>query len=483
MRFMQNLCLPSILLVFSCLTLPTQAAPLPQGTVLTIDPGIADASTGACVSGSCFTFTISGIIAPASYFTMQPGADGGMVIGRNQAAGISPDAGELAGFTNIAGKYAPGSVYTTPYAYDPVSDATANIFDDHPCNSSSACAGKTMLGTWNLAGSPGRGAALGTASSQCTKFPSLYCPGVTRWELTPAGAPGIDGDHYILEYTRIFPDYLDGIYDHNFKFHLEGTIRLAKIDGVDLIASLVAAPDPATQNQPLTYTATVYNTGSQTASSVILNENLPATVSLISVAASQGSCSGSAVVSCALGDLASGASATVTISVLPASSGTLDSSVSVSSIESDANPANNTASNSLVVNAPPPVADVAVSAGASATTVKRLATVSYNFKVVNQGPDAAQSVFAYSILPASMTLVAVTGSQGTCDSTPYFVGFSLTTLVYCSLGDMPYQGVATMTAVVQPTKRGTFTTTVNVQSATMDNNTSNNQAKVSTRVN
>ncbi len=470
-------------LAFSCWSLPAFAAPLPTGTLLTIEPGVSGTTSSACVSGSCFTFSISGVIRPISYYTLQPGSDGGIVIGKNQAAGISPDAGELAGFINVDGLYPPGSMYTTPYAYDPTSDASGNVFDERSCLSSDACVGKTMLGTWNMAGSPGRGAAMGTASNQCNIFPSAYCPGVTKWEISPAGAPGIDGDRYVLEYKRVFPDYLDGVYAHNFSFHLEGTIQLPKSAGVDLAVTMAGAPNPTMQNQPVTYTATVYNIGTKTASGVIFNDSLPVDANLLSVTASQGSCSGSAVITCALGDIASGASVSVAISVEPTVSGTLVNSVDVGSIEADANPADNSASSSLVVTPPPPTADVVVTMSANAATVKRLTDLSYNINVVNAGPDTARSTLAYSILPSAMKLASVTSSQGTCSSAPYFVGFSLTTLVYCSFGDMASQDHASMTVLVQPSRRGTFTTIVNVQSATTDNNTGNNTAKVTTKVN
>src|SRR5262249_13313897 len=61
------------------------------------------------------------------------------------------------------------------------------------------------------------------------------------------------------------------------------------------------------------WTETVTNNGPATATNVQLTDTLPAGSTFVSATASQGSCTGAAVVVCSLGSLAKGASATVTI--------------------------------------------------------------------------------------------------------------------------------------------------------------------------
>lgn len=105
-------------------------------------------------------------------------------------------------------------------------------------------------------------------------------------------------------------------------------------------------PFPAVVGENLTYTLTVTNNGPGAASGVILDDSLPTDVILSSATSSQGSCSGSVPVSCALGGLAndvlaSGASATVTLVVIPATATALSHSVSVAALEFDLDPANN----------------------------------------------------------------------------------------------------------------------------------------------
>jgi uncharacterized repeat protein (TIGR01451 family) len=447
-----------------------QAAPLPAGTVLTIDPGVSSATSPACITGSCWRYSIPVQPGSAYFYNFVPGTDGGIVIGKNQVAGISPAPGELAGFVSADNPAeAPGSMFTTPDRFDPT-DASANIFDDQSCTSSSACAGKTVLGTWNRVGGTGGLNTMGSASGNCTS--TLYCPGVTKWTITAAGAPGIDGDRYVLEYQRTNPDF-DGR-DQLYTFHLEGTIRLPKVEGVDVSATLTATPNPVAPNAALTYTATVTSAGTQTATGVVLTDSLPLSATFVSAVASQGYCTGTAVVSCALGDLASGASATVQITVIPTVTGLLSNSVSVTSIEADVNPVNNTANSGVVVEVPVPTADVGVTITGTPNPVKVLGNVTYTIKATNNGPDTANTVMVTQSVPYGMRFVSASISQGY-----YCYG---TTTVICLLGPMASGTTATVTVVLQARLRGTRTSVTKITTTTKDNNTANNNASVSITV-
>ena len=119
----------------------------------------------------------------------------------------------------------------------------------------------------------------------------------------------------------------------------------------DLSVSGTAAPEPATVEQALTYTISVTNVGPDAGSEVTLTSALPAGVTLVSVAASQGACSGDAPIDCALGTLASGATATVTIVVTPTLVGPAALESSVAGAEIDPNSGNNSATVTANVNA------------------------------------------------------------------------------------------------------------------------------------
>ncbi len=89
----------------------------------------------------------------------------------------------------------------------------------------------------------------------------------------------------------------------------------------DVGLALRATPRPATVGQPLTYTLVVRNRSSVDATNVVVTDRLPARSTLVSATPSQGSCTGSAPVSCALGTVAAGATAQITVVVQPTAAG------------------------------------------------------------------------------------------------------------------------------------------------------------------
>jgi uncharacterized repeat protein (TIGR01451 family) len=109
----------------------------------------------------------------------------------------------------------------------------------------------------------------------------------------------------------------------------------------DLAVTKIDSKDPAAVGRPLTYTITVTNNGPGLAAGVTLTDTLPATVTLLSALPSQGSCSGTAPVTCSLGQIASGGSATVSITVRPNQAGLVTNTATVTA-NTDTNPANNT---------------------------------------------------------------------------------------------------------------------------------------------
>jgi len=126
------------------------------------------------------------------------------------------------------------------------------------------------------------------------------------------------------------------------------------VPSADVSVTIADAPDPATVGNDLSYTIAVSNAGPY-ASSVTLTDTLPGGVSYVSATPSQGSCSGTATVTCALGTV-DYANATVTLVVRPtATNGALSNTVTATSTISDLFPANNSSTASTVVNNPVPV--------------------------------------------------------------------------------------------------------------------------------
>lgn len=109
----------------------------------------------------------------------------------------------------------------------------------------------------------------------------------------------------------------------------------------DLSITKIDSPDPALVNGVVTYTLTVTNNGPVSATGVTVTDTLPASVSLLSVKSSQGSCAPGP--NCSIGDVANGANVTVTLVVEPHTAGPLTDTATVAGIEPDPTPGNNTA--------------------------------------------------------------------------------------------------------------------------------------------
>jgi uncharacterized repeat protein (TIGR01451 family) len=131
----------------------------------------------------------------------------------------------------------------------------------------------------------------------------------------------------------------------------------------DLAITLAGNRNPVMIKKQLTYTLTVTNNGPDPAVSTMVTDTPPAGVSLISAAASQGSCTCTSEINCELGSLASGGSAEITIIVKPSSAGTITNSASVTSGTSDPDPANNTAAIQTVVSLLPSIYGRVTTAG------------------------------------------------------------------------------------------------------------------------
>jgi uncharacterized repeat protein (TIGR01451 family) len=127
------------------------------------------------------------------------------------------------------------------------------------------------------------------------------------------------------------------------RFMGNNSASLATVVGsaADLGLALKATPRPATVGQPLTYTLVVRNRSSVDATNVVLTHRLPARSTFVSATASQGTCTGTGPVNCALGTLAAGATAQVTVVVQPTGLGYITTRASVKADQLDPNRANN----------------------------------------------------------------------------------------------------------------------------------------------
>lgn len=131
------------------------------------------------------------------------------------------------------------------------------------------------------------------------------------------------------------------------------TILVEPTTSADLSLSMSVAPTPVFISSNLTYAIQVQNLGqlSAPATSNLLTDTLPASVSLVSVSASPGwSCSGSATISCSTtAPMAMGATATIAITVTAPSAATTLTNTATVSLTGDPNSNNNSATSYTVV--------------------------------------------------------------------------------------------------------------------------------------
>lgn len=118
---------------------------------------------------------------------------------------------------------------------------------------------------------------------------------------------------------------------------------------VDIDKTVVFSPTTAI------YTLTVTNVGSTDAFGTVVTDPLPPATSLQSSSASQGSCSGTTVVTCNLGTILAGNSATITLNVaLTQPNGTISNTATVTIDNGDTDPSNNTATATFIAGAGAP---------------------------------------------------------------------------------------------------------------------------------
>lgn len=116
------------------------------------------------------------------------------------------------------------------------------------------------------------------------------------------------------------------------------------------LSTSVPVPPATTTGSDVTYSVTVSNKGPVTASPAVLMDRLPDGAILKSITASQGTCSGSVVISCNLGDLAASATASVQITATVLAPGTATNIASASAPQGDPDLGNNTATSATVIS-------------------------------------------------------------------------------------------------------------------------------------
>ena len=163
----------------------------------------------------------------------------------------------------------------------------------------------------------------------------------------------------------------------------------------------------------LTYTLHVTNQGPAEVTGVVVTDTLPAGVTFSSLTTTQGSGSHQAgTVTVQLGSLASGGDATITIvvAVLRSTTGPLLNQAVVTGDNFDPVPLNNSDDEPTQVIKR---IDLSIDKTDTPDPVTAGQRLNYTLLVTNLGPSDATGVTAVDTLPAGVTYVSATSSQGT----------------------------------------------------------------------
>ncbi|MBX3421086.1 MAG: DUF11 domain-containing protein [Pirellulaceae bacterium] len=255
----------------------------------------------------------------------------------------------------------------------------------------------------------------------------------------------------------------------------------------------VTKVDSATVGNPIrpggtiTYTLTARNNGPSDATGVRVVDNIPdgiqvtsatigATPITIPASASDTTAANPDDLTFNIGALASGASATLTViaNVLPGFRSDLVNTAVISTTDSltDSNPNNNTAT---VTSPLSPLVDIAVvkSSPSGASVIPGNALV-YHIDVTNNGPSTATGVTLSDTLPAGLTFVSVSSTQGTA--------LHASGVITGNLGDIAPGATVrvTVNTTVNGTTRGTLNNTATATPTETDSNSSNNSSTLIT---
>ena len=244
------------------------------------------------------------------------------------------------------------------------------------------------------------------------------------------------------------------------------------------VAVTKIGPATVTAGNNITYTLTVTNNGPSDAQSVSLTDATPTGTTFVSNTQTSGpafTCTGSGV-NCSIATLPSGATASFSVvdSVPIATSGgtVITNTVTATSSTPDSSPANNSSTATTTVLAA--AVDLSISKTASPPPYGTGLPITYTVTVTNLGAAPATAVTVTDVLPAGLTLVSASPTQGTCSGS---------TTVTCSLGTLGGGSTATITiSAMLPSTPGSVSNTASVSTSSPDSNPANDSATVTVSV-
>jgi uncharacterized repeat protein (TIGR01451 family) len=195
------------------------------------------------------------------------------------------------------------------------------------------------------------------------------------------------------------------------------TITVAPLNSSEADLSVSSSVDNPTplQGQRSVFTIGITNNGPDTATGVELTNTFPSGLSFVYVTVSQGSYD-AVQKRWTVGNILSGSTATLVVNMsvdFGTAGQTITNLASITAMgQTDANSGNNSASSSVHIAA----ADLAILQSVSTSNPVAGQNVVYTLTVTNNGPDATTGIQVNDLLPAGLSYVSASASQGTYDS-------------------------------------------------------------------
>jgi RHS repeat-associated protein/uncharacterized repeat protein (TIGR01451 family) len=232
----------------------------------------------------------------------------------------------------------------------------------------------------------------------------------------------------------------------------------------DLGVSKIATPSPVPTGASLTYTLTVVNNGPDPATGVVFTDTLPPSVTFVSAS---GCTANGGVVTCGIGNLASGQQAVRTVTVIaPVAAGTVTNTVTIAGNETpDPNATNNSAIVTTTVQNAVTLSSVLVTP-TSATlapghTVQLTATATYSDNSTqNVTTSAAWTSSVNGVATVTASGLVTAAAQGTSIVTATLGAVSATATISVTTTESLPPDPATIATAIDPTAITTvFTST------------------------
>jgi uncharacterized repeat protein (TIGR01451 family) len=247
----------------------------------------------------------------------------------------------------------------------------------------------------------------------------------------------------------------------------------------NLSITKTAASQTITRGNLASYTISVSNHGTATATNVIVTDPVPATMAF-NAGASDSSCQiANNVVSCAIGQLVNGETEDIIIAfdttpLNPCVANQVENIATVRSDQSDPTTSNNQSAVTINVQCPQQPADLSITKTGPAS-VARGDTVVYNITVLNSGPGVANGVVVTDPIPVG----GLTFNAGASDSSCQVVNNE----VKCSIGTLQNGqpknfAIAFNVPTVPNCSQGTIQNRATVATTTADPATGNNQSSI-----